>query len=262
MMRAGLVFLAGLLVGGLAVAWLVAEMPAESPQAPTVAEAPATPAAATASSPAVMAPPRAVDVNEVGLRADFDDDINAAAEAAADEAIASTPEPIEEAGAATASTDFVPTAPTPGTLLLPPLRIPVEGIAAKDLVDSFADARGQDRVHDALDIMAAEGTPVLAAADGPVVKLFDSVPGGLTLYQFDEAGQVTFYYAHLQRYAEGVQVGTSLSQGDVLGYVGHTGNANPAAPHLHFAIFVLGQEKRWWQGEAINPYPLLAGPSD
>lgn len=260
MMRAGLVFLAGLLVGGLAVAWLVAEVPAESPQAPTVAEAPATPAAATASSPAVMAPPRAVGVNDVGLRANFDDDINAAAEAAADEAIAKASEPAAEVSAAPAPSVAVPATPTPGTPLLPPLRIPVEGIAARDLVDSFADARGQDRVHDALDIMAAEGTPVLAAADGPVVKLFDSVPGGLTLYQFDEAGQVAFYYAHLQRYAEGVQEGRTLGQGDVLGYVGHTGNANPAAPHLHFAIFVLGPEKRWWQGEAINPYPLLAGP--
>lgn len=254
-MRAGLVFLAGLLVGGLAVAWLVAEVPAESPKVVTAAAAPATPAAA--SSPAVMSPPRAVDVDDAGLRTSFDDDTQAAAEAAANEAIARVPEPAEEVPASPAPID---PKPVTGTPLLPPLRIPVEGIAAKDLVDSFADARGQDRVHDALDIMAAEGTPVLAVADGPVVKLFDSVPGGITLYQFDEAGQVAFYYAHLQRYAEGVQEGKTLSQGDVLGYVGHTGNASPAAPHLHFAIFVLGPEKRWWEGEAINPYPLLAGP--
>ncbi|WP_460452947.1 M23 family metallopeptidase [Arenimonas aestuarii] len=254
-MRAGLEFLAGLLVGGLAVAWLVAEVPAESPQAVVVADAPAMPAA-TASSPAVLAPPRMPDVNEAGLQADFGDGIAAAAEVAADEAIASTPAPVAVADAAPA-----PAATALPTSLLPPLRIPVEGIAAKDLVDSFADARGQDRVHDALDIMAAEGTPVLAVADGPVVKLFDSVPGGITLYQFDQTGQVAFYYAHMQRYADGVQEGKALSQGDVLGYVGHTGNADPAAPHLHFAIFVLGPEKRWWQGEAINPYPLLAGPS-
>lgn len=255
-MRAGLVFLAGLLVGGLAVAWLVAEVPAESPQVVTVAAAPATPAAA--SSPAVMSLPPAVDVGDAGQRTSFDDDTKAAAEAAANEAIARIPEPAEEVHASPAPKD---PKPVTGTPLLPPLRIPVEGIAPEDLVDSFADARGQDRVHDALDIMAAEGTPVLAAADGPVVKLFDSVPGGITLYQFDEAGQVAFYYAHMQRYAEGVQEGKTLSQGDVLGYVGHTGNANAAAPHLHFAIFVLGPEKRWWEGEAINPYPLLAEPT-
>lgn len=261
MMRAGLVFLAGLLVGGVAVAWLVAEVPAESPQAPAVAEAPAMPATPTQSSSDLSDPPRALAVNEVEPRASFDDGVEAAAEAAAEEAIANLPDAGVPTGAAPLQSTSGSVPPAQGTPLLPPLRIPVEGIAAKDLVDSFADARGQDRVHDALDIMAAEGTPVLAVADGPVVKLFDSVPGGITLYQFDEAGQVAFYYAHLQRYAEGVQEGKILSQGDVLGYVGHTGNANPAAPHLHFAIFVLGPEKRWWQGEAINPYPLLAGPA-
>ncbi|GGA77027.1 hypothetical protein GCM10011521_14070 [Arenimonas soli] len=255
-MRAGLVFLAGLLVGGLAVAWLVAEVPPEAPPSGGVAEAPAAPAAPTASAPGVLPPPTAGPAREPDPRRLREENIEGTLEVAIDEAVE---EAIEKSPSPTVGNDATTSAAAPAreTPLLPPLRIPVEGIAAADLFDSFADARGQDRVHDALDIMAPEGTPVLAAADGPVVKLFDSVPGGLTLYQFDEAGQVAFYYAHLQRYAEGVQEGKQLHQGDVLGYVGHTGNANPAAPHLHFAIFVLGPEKRWWQGEAINPYPLL-----
>lgn len=256
-MRAGLVFLAGLLVGGLAVAWLVAEVPAESPQAGVVAEAPAAPAASPSSMPGVLPPPPAGPAREPDLRPIREEAIEGTLEVDIDEAVGEAIEKTPESSAANDATDGA-TAAAQKTPLLPPLRIPVEGIAVAGLVDSFADARGENRVHDALDIMAAEGTPVLAAADGPVVKLFDSVPGGVTLYQFDEAGQVAFYYAHLQRYADGMKEGRHLRQGEVLGYVGHTGNASPAAPHLHFAIFVLGPEKRWWQGEAINPYPLLA----
>lgn len=257
-MRAGLVFLAGLLVGGLAVAWLVAEVPPDAAPAAGEAPAPATPAAPTASAPGVLPAPSAQEPDPRRMR---EQNIEGTLEVAIDEAVDDAIESPPGLPVARDASDSA-TAPVQETPLLPPLRIPVEGIAAADLVDSFADARSQDRLHDALDIMAPEGTPVLAAADGPVVKLFDSVRGGLTLYQFDEAGQVAFYYAHLQRYAEGVQEDKQLHQGDVLGYVGHTGNANPAAPHLHFAIFVLGPDKRWWDGEAINPYPLLAGPSD
>ena len=138
------------------------------------------------------------------------------------------------------------------------LIIPVQGIAAAQLSDTFTDARGESRVHDAIDIMAPTGTPVFAVADGRIVKLFTSKPGGLTIYQFDTADTVAFYYAHLDRYAEGVAEGQAVKQGDLIGYVGYTGNANQAAPHLHFAIMVLGPEKNWWQGEAINPYPYLA----
>ena len=99
----------------------------------------------------------------------------------------------------------------------------------------------------------------MAVDDGKVVKLFTSKPGGLTVYQFDPGREVAYYYAHLDRYATGLAEGMDLKRGDLIGYVGSTGNANPATPHLHFAIFVLGPEKRWWQGTAVNPYPLLAG---
>jgi peptidoglycan LD-endopeptidase LytH len=159
-------------------------------------------------------------------------------------------------------------APAPPVVVVAPpisiagvgLLIPVQGKTAADLDDTFTDARSQGRSHDAIDIMAAAGTPVLAVADGQIEKLFDSERGGLTIYQFEPSGQYAYYYAHLQRYAEGLAEKQPVRRGQVIGYVGSTGNASPDAPHLHFAIFVLGKERHWWEGTAINPYPLLAHP--
>lgn len=136
------------------------------------------------------------------------------------------------------------------------LIIPVAGVERASLHDSFNETRGAHR-HEALDIAAPLRTPVIAAGAGRVVKLFNSVPGGLTVYQFDPGETFAYYYAHLDAYAPGLSVGTQLQRGDLLGYVGDTGNAPPAAPHLHFAIFRLGPEKNWWQGEAVNPLPFL-----
>jgi murein DD-endopeptidase MepM/ murein hydrolase activator NlpD len=105
--------------------------------------------------------------------------------------------------------------------------------------------------------MAPRGTPVLAIGDGTVTKLFYSRSGGNTVYEFDPLQTYCYYYAHLDRYASGTREGMSVHKGDVLGYVGSTGDASPDAPHLHLAIFRLGPEKHWWEGTAINPYPLL-----
>jgi len=138
------------------------------------------------------------------------------------------------------------------------LLLPVAGVRFDQLTDTYSQTRGGTRIHEALDIMAPRGTPVLAAVDGTVEKLFTSVPGGLTIYEFDPARTHAYYYAHLDRYAPGLVEGKALHRGDVIGYVGSTGNASPEAPHLHFAIFALGPEKRWWQGTPVNPYPLLA----
>jgi murein DD-endopeptidase MepM/ murein hydrolase activator NlpD len=139
------------------------------------------------------------------------------------------------------------------------LLIPVEGVSASQLSDTFNQARGNDRRHEALDIPATKGTHVFAVADGKVAKLFDSKPGGLTIYQFDTSEKYAYYYAHLDRYAEGIEEGTILKRGDLIGYVGATGNADAATPHLHFTIFELGPEKKWWQGTPINPFSLLGG---
>ncbi|HEU5437012.1 MAG TPA: M23 family metallopeptidase, partial [Telluria sp.] len=140
----------------------------------------------------------------------------------------------------------------------PKLMIPVEGIKYAQLSDGFDLPRGTERHHEALDIMAPKGTKVLAAADGKVAKLFTSKPGGLTVYQFDPEEKHAYYYAHLDRYADGVKEGTVLKRGDLVGYVGVTGNSDPNAPHLHFAVIELTPEKQWWKGTPVNPYPMLA----
>jgi murein DD-endopeptidase MepM/ murein hydrolase activator NlpD len=141
------------------------------------------------------------------------------------------------------------------------LAIPVAGVTAKELSDTFTQARaGGARVHDAIDIMADEGTPVIAATDGTVEKLFYSDGGGgKTIYVRSPDQRWTYYYAHLQGYAPGLAEGQQVKQGQVIGRVGHTGNASAAGPHLHFAINRMESGQDWYQGEPINPYPLLAG---
>ncbi len=140
------------------------------------------------------------------------------------------------------------------------LLIPVEGVERAALRDNFEESRGGHR-HDALDIMAARGTPVHAVDAGRVAKLFASRAGGLTVYQFDRDEKYAYYYAHLDHYAAGLKEGTLLARGEVLGYVGTTGNAPPSAPHLHFTILRLGDDRKWWKGAAVNPYPFLVETS-
>jgi murein DD-endopeptidase MepM/ murein hydrolase activator NlpD len=140
------------------------------------------------------------------------------------------------------------------------LTIPVRGVMSSHLTDMFGDARGGGaRAHQALDIMAARGTPVVAVEDGRLEKLFTSDAGGLTVYQFDPTRTYAYYYAHLDRYAEGLAEGQAIKRGQVIGYVGFTGNASPDGPHLHFAIFKLGPDKRWHEGVPLNPFPVLGG---
>jgi peptidoglycan LD-endopeptidase LytH len=134
--------------------------------------------------------------------------------------------------------------------------IPVEGVQRAALRDTFDEGRA-GHTHHAIDILAPRGTPVVAAVDGQVVKLFTSAAGGLTIYQFDRARQFVYYYAHLDSYAASLGEGMSVRQGTVIGYVGTSGNAPPGTPHLHFAIERLGPEKVWWRSEAIDPYPIL-----
>lgn len=138
-----------------------------------------------------------------------------------------------------------------------PLLLPVRGAHVAALKDNFNETRGGTRTHEAIDILAPRGTPVIAAVDGKIAKLFTSQLGGLTVYQFDRDGKYCYYYAHLDRYAPGLAEGATLSRGDRIGDVGTTGNAPKDTPHLHFAIFRLGSDRHWWQGEPVNPYPLL-----
>lgn len=226
-MKSLLLFLAGVLVGANVVYFMVARdcrAPITDKTTPATAPAPATP------SPVASQP---------------------SAPAAGSAAPSTAPPAVTDAAPAVTAAALVQLS---GSGLL----LPVAGITPKQLTDTFTDARSEGRSHEALDIMAAQGTPVLATSDGKVAKLFTSVRGGLTIYEFDPTETYAYYYAHLDRYQPGLAEGQAIKRGDVIGYVGSTGDASPQAPHLHFAIFELGPEKQWWKGTAINPYPLLA----
>jgi murein DD-endopeptidase MepM/ murein hydrolase activator NlpD len=136
------------------------------------------------------------------------------------------------------------------------LLFPVPEISPAAARDTFAERRGGS-AHEALDVAAPRGAPVVAVDDGVVAKLFRSVPGGLTVYLFDDQRRYAYYYAHLDAYAADLAAGQRVRRGQVIGYVGSSGNAAVDAPHLHFAIFKLESEPRWWRGTPINPYPLL-----
>lgn len=227
MLKSVLLFLAGLLVGANLAYFFTARPGTPDPRSDVPA-----PSAQTPEPGSVAGPPQAGPTRP------------------------STPgrQPLLPARAGGVTGGAPAPAPPPSAALL----LPVAGISASQLSDTFNEARGGgSRVHEALDIMAPRGTPVLAAVDGKVEKLFTSDAGGLTIYQFDASGTYCYYYAHLDAYAPGLREGQQLRRGDVIGTVGSTGNANPDGPHLHFAIFLLGPEKRWHEGTPVNPYPLL-----
>lgn len=161
---------------------------------------------------------------------------------------------------APASVAYQAALPAPfDTSKVPALVIPVQGVQPGALIDTFTQARENGaRVHDAIDIPASLGTPVLAAASGTVEKLFSSAAGGLTIYIRCDDRRFVHYYAHLDRYADGLHEGQRVQRGEIIGAVGFTGNANPAAPHLHFAIQVTTVDAKWYEpSTALNPYPLL-----
>jgi murein DD-endopeptidase MepM/ murein hydrolase activator NlpD len=228
-MRWLLTFLLGVLVGaGGLFAWL-RQMPHEPPapaQAANTGSLPAPPGP-DIESKLPPAPKVTPDLTELDL-------------------------PLRPSTAALPAGTSVPELPS-GKLM-----VPVEGMALASIKDNFDQPRGAERHHEALDIMAPKGTRVVATADGKIVKLFTSKPGGLTVYQFDPSEKYAYYYAHLDRYADGLKEGMEIKRGDPIGYVGSTGNADPNAPHLHFAVFELTPEKQWWKGTPVDPYPLLA----
>jgi murein DD-endopeptidase MepM/ murein hydrolase activator NlpD len=147
--------------------------------------------------------------------------------------------------------------PTPEGALPNNLIVPVAGVRPDQVRDTFSESRSEGRVHDAIDIPAPLGTPVLAAADGAIIKLFHSERGGTTIYQLSSDQKFIYYYAHLDRYAEGLTEGHIAKQGETIAYVGDSGNAGAGNYHLHFSVALVSDPKRYWQGVNINPYPLL-----
>jgi peptidoglycan LD-endopeptidase LytH len=170
--------------------------------------------------------------------------------------VAATPlpsvEPTQAPGVLPSLTPEPPPSVAPGSLV-----IPVKGVRPGQLRDTFTEARSEGRTHNAIDIMAACETPVVAAVAGKLVRFFTSERGGLTIYQLGPDNRTVYYYAHLSRYADGLAPGQLLQPGELIGFVGDTGNAGPGNCHLHFAMWTVTDPKRFWSGDDINPYPLL-----
>ncbi|HEY4492694.1 MAG TPA: M23 family metallopeptidase [Acidobacteriota bacterium] len=138
------------------------------------------------------------------------------------------------------------------------LLLPLSSLRREDLRNSFDESRG-NHIHEAIDILAPRNTAILAVEDGSIARLWFSVPGGITIYQFDPERRYEYYYAHLESYAHGLKEGDNVKRGEVIGYVGTSGNAPKNTPHLHFTIFKLTDEKQWWEGTAVNPYLVYNG---
>jgi peptidoglycan LD-endopeptidase LytH len=182
----------------------------------------------------------------------------------ADDGLADVDTPVIEVRPAAANTPVATTGSAGPVVATPPAELtkrdfalPVEGVKPEQLVRSFDDRRSGSRPHEAIDILAPRNTPVKAIEDGAIARLFESKAGGITIYQFDPTEQYCYYYAHLERYAEGLREGDKVRKGQVIGYVGTSGNAPKNTPHLHFAIFRLTAEKHWWEGTPIDPFDVL-----
>ncbi len=263
--RTWLVFAAscGFLAGMLVMAALFAIFPDET--RPAFAEA-STSAKATAGKPAVAS---ANPISGSTSRAPVE-----AVEPSTTRTEPATPEP------AAGATEIRPTSPgeppavtapdDPPAVAVPSigadpleelkdrhLELPVKGAVPEDIHDMFNEARGGGRRHEAIDMLAPRNTPVVAVEAGTIARLFFSKAGGITVYQADPTNTYIYYYAHLERYADGLTEGDKIKRGQLLGYVGTSGNAPPGTPHLHFAIFKMTGEKRWWQGTPIDPFHVL-----
>ena len=191
---------------------------------------------------------------DASIRSGSKDDGLADIDAPVIEARRSTsPSPVATSGS---STPVLKPGP-PDDLAKRDFDIPVDGVKPEQLVRSFEDQRSGLRSHEAIDILAPRNTPVKAVEDGTIARLFESKAGGTTIYQFDPSDQYCYYYAHLERYAAGLKEGDKVRKGQVIGYVGTSGNAPKNTPHLHFAIFKLTAAKHWWEGTPIDPYDIL-----
>lgn len=139
-----------------------------------------------------------------------------------------------------------------------PLMVPVEGVEPRALTDTYHQSRSGGRIHMATDILAMRGTPVLAAAPGRIIKLANGGAGGITIYIADASGRYLHYYAHLESYAPNVKEGLAVREGDVIGFVGTTGNAPPNTPHLHYQV--MRSDANYWNGTPIDVRSFITKP--
>jgi peptidoglycan LD-endopeptidase LytH len=185
--------------------------------------------------------------------------LNANVDRSSNSTVENPPEPAIDEPPTSASPSPTKDLSTGEPVISSNLIIPVVGIRPDDLRDTYNQSRSEGRVHNAIDIMAPRGTPVVAATSGKILKLFTSEKGGITIYQLDPDNTTVYYYAHLDRYADNLSEGHVAKQGEVIGYVGDTGNSGAGNYHLHFAIWKISDPKHYWDGENVNPYPLLRG---
>ncbi|HEX8130598.1 MAG TPA: peptidoglycan DD-metalloendopeptidase family protein [Pyrinomonadaceae bacterium] len=252
--RARILLLASsILLGLTALVWYLSSKPRSTPvtpisQPPATSELtpPANNTVGTAAQPGV--PPQTTE------SASPTPDASASAQGSPSPAI--TPTPFVNSTPQTSPTPHV-SADAHSTSSAAGLLIPVAGVRPEQLQDTYTQSRNEGRTHNAIDIMAARNTPVVAATDGRVIKLFQSERGGITLYQLGTDNRTVYYYAHLERYADGIAENHFARRGELLGYVGDSGNAGKDNCHLHFSIWLVTDPKRFWDGENINPYPLL-----
>ena len=201
-------------------------------------------------------PPKPVQASVMPLKAPAEAPAEPTAQTPAEPTVAAEPPPVDRpAGpAGPPTTTAAPVAAT-GDLSATRLRVPIDGINIESFKGGFSELRGS-RPHEAVDIVVPRGTPIHAVQEGTIAKLFFSKAGGTTIYQFDPDGGLCYYYAHLERYADGLHDGQQVSQGEVIGYVGTSGNASPDTPHLHFAIHEVASPNQCWGGAPVDPYSL------
>jgi murein DD-endopeptidase MepM/ murein hydrolase activator NlpD len=174
-------------------------------------------------------------------------------DAPAEPVVAAPPPPVATAPPPVIAAPPVATVRAPSSS---ELRTPIDGMNIESLKGGFSEVRGS-RAHDAVDILMPRGTPIHAVSEGTIERLFFSKAGGITIYEFDTDGRLCYYYAHLERYADGLHEGQHVPKGEVIGYVGTSGNAPASTPHLHFAIFELNADRKWWQGRPLDPYMVF-----
>jgi murein DD-endopeptidase MepM/ murein hydrolase activator NlpD len=247
-----LLLAASILLGLTALVWYLSSKPRSMPVTP-ITQPDATgelqvPPQDAASATAPSAAPTATESTPVP-------DASPPAQASSSPAVA--PSPTVDGAPHASPSPVVPADARAGGSSGAGLLIPVAGMRPEQLQDTYTQSRSEGRTHNAIDIMAARNTPVVAAVDGTVIKLFQSERGGITLYQLGTDNRTVYYYAHLERYADGLAENRFMRRGELLGYVGDSGNAGRDNCHLHFSVWTVTDPKRFWDGENINPYPLL-----